>query len=192
MWNAAFIPVLGPSAFQDSSDDITTASEFFISEKDKLILLQTRTPLTAALLQNYFDEILKFIADEKISEVYLLTSTYSHEQHFIGKSPFEFRANEHFNTQQEFPGFTKSSEEFSIPGSGFAVKFHQQLTQLKVPSVILYSFVSEGDNFFDAIQMCTHVNNHFKVIPFQENKLQVKIPFSWKYLFGREVTRDIY
>jgi proteasome assembly chaperone 2 len=193
MWNKAFIPVLGPSAFQENSDDLTTASEFFVSEKDKVIFLQTRTPCTAALLQNYFEEILKFIKDEKICEVIILTSTFAHEQHFIGKSPFEFRANEYFK-QREFPGFTESSSEFSIPGCGFALNFHQKVTnELQVPSVILYSFVSEGDNFLDSIQMCNNVNNYLKVIPTETNqKLQVKIPISWKFLFGRDVTREIY
>lgn len=192
MFNTAFIPVLGPS-FQENSDDLTTASEFFVSEKDKLVMFQTRTPCSAALLGSYFEEMLKFIKDEKISEVVILTSTFAHEQHFIGKSPFEFRANE-FCKSKEFPGFSESSPDFPIPGSGFALKFHQKVTnELQIPSVILYSFVSEGDNFLDAIQMCNNVNNYLKAIPADTNqKLQVKIPISWKFLFGRNVTREIY
>lgn len=143
---------------------------------------------------NYFEELVKFIADEKLGEVVILTSTYSHEQHFIGKSPFEFRANEYYQ-QQSFEGFNESPQgaEFVIPGSGFALKFHKKVTEeLKIPSVILYSFVSEGDNFPDAIQMCDRVNKYLKAIPDVESKLQVKVPISWKFLFGRDVTREIY
>lgn len=192
MWNPSFIPILGPSAFQNDSDDLTTASEFFISEQHKILLLQTRTPCSAALLKNYFEEIVKFIADEKLGEVVILTSTYSHEQHFIGKSPFEFRANEYYK-QQSFDGFNESSQDFTMPGSGFATSFHKKVTEeLKIPSVILYSFVSEGDNFLDAIQMCEKVNKYLKAIPSAESKLQVKVPISWKFLFGRDVTREIY
>lgn len=191
MWNPAFIPILGPSAFQNTPDELTSACEFFISEQHKLLLLQTRTPCSAALLENYFSELTRFITAEQISEVVVLTSTYSHEQHFIGKNPFEFRANEYFK-QKTFDGFTESPQEFTIPGSGFAVKFHTKVTDdLKIPSLILYSYVSEGDNFMDAFQLCERVNKYLKILP-ETDKLQVKVPISWKFLFGRDVTREIY
>lgn len=73
------------------------------------------------------------------------------------------------------------------------MKFHSKLTdELRIPSVILYSYVSEGDNFLDAMQLCDRVNKHLKAIPEVDKKLQVKVPISWKFLFGRDVTREIY
>lgn len=191
MQNPAIIPILGPAAFETQAGDVTTASEIFVSEKEKLLILQTRTPLTSALLNGYIQEIVEFVQSEKISELVILTSSYSHEQHFIEKSPFEFLANEHVS-KKEFPGFTEATSGFQIPGCGYAKMLFQHATESNVPAVIFYKFVSEGDNFFDGIQLCQKVNDYLKVIPTTEGKLEVKTPISWKFLFGRNVNPEIY
>ena len=182
---------MGPAAFEGQAGDVTTASEIFISEKEKLLILQTRTPLTSALLSSYIQEIVQFIQSEKISELAILTSSYSHEQHFIEKSPFEFLANEYIK-EKLFPGFSESSSDFQIPGSGYAKKLYQRATENNIPTVIFYKFVSEGDNFFDGIQLCQKVNEYLKVIPTVGEKLEIKTPISWKFLFGRNVNPEIY
>lgn len=191
MQNSAIIPILGPAAFEAQAGDVTTASEIFISEKEKLLILQTRTPLTSALLISYIQEIVEFIQNEKISQLVILTSSFSHEQHFIEKSPFEFLANEHVGTK-DFPGFIEATTGFEIPGCGYAKMLYQHATESNVPAVIFYKFVSEGDNFLDGIQLCQKVNEYLKVIPVTEDKLQVKTPISWKFLFGRNVNTEIY
>lgn len=170
---------------------MTTASEIFIDKKAKLLILQTRTPLTSALLNEYIQEVVQFIRDEKISELIILTSSYSHEQHFIEKSPFEFLANEHMK-EKSFPGFVESSSGFQIPGCGYAKLLFQHATESNIPAVILYKFVSEGDNFFDSIQLCQKANEYLKVIPVADGKVDIKTPISWKFLFGRNVNREIY
>lgn len=172
------------------SGDVTTASEMFVSEKDKLVILQTRTPLTAALLENYLDLVVNFAKDEKIGELVLITSSYSHEQHFIEKNPFEFIAND-FMQVKEFSGFAEASKDFQIPGCGYAKKLFVKATESEIPAVILYKFVSEGDNSFDGIQLCQKTNDYFQAIKSSEGKVDIKIPVSWKF-FGRKVNTDIY
>lgn len=185
------IPILGPAAFEGQSGDVTTASEIFIYEKAKLLILQTRTPLTSALLTGYIQEIVQFIQNEKISELIILTSSYSHEQHFIEKSPFEFLANQHIK-EKGFSGFSESSSDFQIPGCGYAKTLYHHATEHNIPTVIFYKFVSEGDNFYDGIQLCQKVNEYLKVIQTAGEKLEIKTPISWKFLFGRNVNPEIY
>lgn len=182
---------MGPAAFEGQSSDVTTASEIFISQEKKLLILQTRTPLTSALIDCYIKEIVEFVQSEKISELLILTSSYSHEQHFVEKNPFEFLAN-NLIKEKAFPGFSESSSEFQIPGCGYAKLLYQQATESSIPTVILYKFVSEGDNFFDGIQLCQKVNEYLEVIPTAGDKLEVKTPISWKFLFGRNVKPEIY
>lgn len=165
----------------------------FISEKDKLVILQTRTPLTAAVvLEGYIHEVVKFAQEEKVSEMIILTSSFSHEQHFIEKNPFEFKVND-FMVNKNVAGFAETSKDFQIPGSGISKMLFQKATEASVPSVILYKFVSEGDNFFDGIQLCQKINEVLKIIPSaSDGKPEIKIPISWKFLFGRNVNPEIY
>lgn len=185
------IPILGPAAFEAQTGDVTTASEMFISEKDKLLVLQTRTPLTAALLEGYIREVVQFVKEEKIAELVILTSSFSHEQHFIEKSPFEYVVNDRMQVKT-FEGFAEAPKDFQIPGCGYAKKLFQQATTAEIPAVIFFKFVSEGDNFFDGIQLASKVNDYLKIIPVTEGKAEIKIPVSWKFLFGRNVNTEIY
>lgn len=164
----------------------------FISEKDKLLLLQTRTPLTLALLNAYIKEVVEFISKEKLSELIILTSSYSHEQHFIEKTPFEFLANE-FVKEKSFPGFAEATVR-TIPGCGYAKMLFDQATASNIPAVILYKFSSEGNNFFDGIQLCNNVNKYLKVIETStaDGTADIKTPVSWKHQFGCGVNPEIY
>lgn len=81
------------------------------------MILQTRTPVTSALLSGYIEEITKFIKDENISQLIILASSYSHEQHFIGKAPFEYKSSNMDGSS--FPGFNEAASDFLIPGSGY-------------------------------------------------------------------------
>lgn len=187
LWNPAVIPIIGPDAFGKVAGDVTTASEMFVCARSKLIVLQTRTPLTNHLLAGYIQEVLEFFRTEKLSQLIILTSSYSHEQHFVDKSPFEFTANE-FVSEKNFPGFSESSMT-SIPGCGYAKHLFDQATAGKIPAVILYKFSSEGNNFFDGIQLCSNVNNFLQVIA---TAAEIKTPVSWKHQFGCSVKPEIY
>lgn len=163
----------------------------FISEEKKLLLLQTRTPLTAVLLNAYIAEVLQFIRAEKLIELIILTSSYSHEQHFIEKTPFEFLAND-FIKEKQFSGFAEATTP-EIPGCGYAKLLFDQATASNIPAVILFKFSSEGNNFFDGIQLCSNVNKYLKVISTSaDGTAAIKTPVSWKHQFGCGVNPEIY
>lgn len=163
----------------------------FVSEINKLVVLQTRTPLTSALLGGYIKEILLFFSREKLRKLVILTSSYSHEQHFIEKTPFEFLANE-FLKEKSIVGFVEASGT-TIPGCGYAKILFDQATALSIPTIILYKFSSEGNNFFDGIQLCSNVNKYLNVISTcPDGSVDIKTPVSWKHQFGCDVNPEIY
>ena len=190
VWNAAIIPILGPAAFEKQSGELTTASEMYIDEKRKLLILQTRTPLTGALLSSFIAEIVKFVQENKVGSLVILTSSYSHEQHFVGKNPFEYFAN-NLVIDKNFAGFTEAST-VEISGSGYAKLLFQHATENNIPTTIFYKSVSEGDNSYDGIQLCQKVDEILNVLPAPGGKQVIKTPISWKFLFGRTACPEIY
>lgn len=158
----------------------------FINEKQKLILLLLRTPLTQAFLQEFCQEIIQFVKEEGIKEIVQISSVCSQEQHFIDKSPFEYLANDLYDASGIETFFSITTNE-KVYGSGIALKLHEAATINSIPSIILYKFVSEGDNKNDSILL------FHKVVEFLfKKKVEVKIPISWNHLFGFNVNTEIY
>lgn len=185
--------MFGPSAFKESTNELSISAEFFLCESNKLVVLLIRSPITAFYLQSVCEEIAEFVKSENISEIIQLSSAFSYEQHFVQESPFEFVANEKFITGENLlENFNKSSNT-KIPGSGIAVHLHNLLTEKSIPSTILYKYVSEGDNQFDAMQFASKFNKLLDTpIKETEGRTDLKIPISWKHLFGHNANLEIY
>lgn len=68
----------------------------------------------------FSNEIIQFVKNEGISEIIILSSTFSHEQHFIDKNPYEYVKNEKIeDTSGSLSSFnTSSALEKQIPGNG--------------------------------------------------------------------------
>lgn len=192
MFSPAIIPMIGPSAFSDASGDLSTASEFFISEKNKIVLLLIRSPVNFFYVQSLCDEIIDFIKSEGIIEVIQLSSAFSYEQHFVDQNPFEFVSNEIYQVTESISHFNKSTQS-KIPGCGIAIKLHDIATTHQIPSIVLFKYVSEGDNTFDAMQFASKINKLFdQPIPEKEGKVDLKVPISWRHMFGHNPNTEIY
>ncbi|KAG5682916.1 hypothetical protein PVAND_012234 [Polypedilum vanderplanki] len=183
----AIPPLIGPSAYEYSKNDVTTASEVFVHEKEKFAILLVRTPISAAFLNEFISEIIQFIKEEKFSEIIQLSSAFSSEQHFVDRNPYEYLANDFYPVENLATQFNKSSIE-KVYGSGIALKLHEQATLNEIPSVILYKFTSEGENTQESVDFCTKVSSYI----LKDCKIDVKIPSSWKNLFGFDVNAEIY
>ncbi|XP_070491851.1 proteasome assembly chaperone 2 [Chironomus tepperi] len=192
-YHPAIIPMIGPSAFSENPNEFSIASEFFVCESNKIVLLQIRSPITAFYLDSLFDEILDIIKSEGISEIIQLSSAFSFEQHFVQNSPFEFVDNDFFKeTENLTSNFNKASRQ-QIPGCGIAIKLHNIATMKQIPSLVLFKYVSEGDNKFDAMQFAEKFNKLLdNPIGEKDGKIDLKIPISWKHMFGHNVNLDIY
>lgn len=171
---------------------MTTAAEFFISEEHKLLFLQTRTPLFNNVYESFCSELLEFVKEEKIAELIIITSTFSYEQHFIDKSQFEYVKNEKVEQviPQELFTLSKDSLEKELPGSGVALTLFKKATENDIKGIILYKYVSEGDNRQDALDLLLRVNSYLNS-PISE-KSPIREPPSWKFMFGNTVKTEIY
>lgn len=185
--------MLGPSAFSEDDKELSISSEFFVCESNRIVLLQIRSPITAFYLESLCEEILDIVKSEEISEIIQLSSAFSFEQHFVQNSPFEYVANDSFKISENLTSNFNKSSSAQIPGCGIAIKLHDLATMKQFPSLIVFKYVSEGDNMFDAMQFAEKFNKLLdKPISDKDGRIDLKIPISWKHLFGQNVNLDIY
>mgnify|MGYP003555846306 CR=1 FL=1 len=190
MHSDTFISMLGASAFTHN-DDISTAAELFISESLKLIILTVRSPIFNESFESFANEIVGFVKSEGISELIILSSTHSYEQHLVDKNPYEYVKNKKMTSGSlSLFSETSSALEKKIPGSGVALTLFDKATENDVAAIILYKYTSEGDNRSDAFEMLKKVNE-FLNKPIPEND-QIREPISWKFLFGCNVNPELY
>lgn len=199
VWHPAVIPVIGPQAFKNASnndDSITTACELYISKKQKLIVFQIRSPLVASLMEDFFENIINFLHTESISQLIILTSSYAYELHAVESTPYRFVASE------KFPLPNKNCSKFDgniIHGGGFAKKLMESATEHNVNAIILFKYVSEGNNTPDAMGLIGYLNEFFGYLNCAEstnndkpNDIKFKIPISWSYLYGNNAPQQLY
>lgn len=197
VWDPAIIAVIGPPAYQhDSHDKITTASDFYASEEKKIAILQIRSPLTVSLMTQFFERLTEFIKLEKFARFVILTGSYAHEKHLVGTNPFEYKCN---SSSKEFFGEKLEKvniQEFTgnvIHGGGYADRLFKFCDEKEISTLVLFKYVSEGDNSSDAKQLLGYLNVLLDVLPCNEMKeIQLTIPISWKYLFGNEAPLNVY
>lgn len=96
VWHHSIVPIIGPKAFQHNTNKITTSCELYICSEKKLATFQIRSPLVAATMMEFFNELTDFLQSNKISKFILLTSSYAYEQHFVGSNPFEVIVDDSF------------------------------------------------------------------------------------------------
>uniref|UniRef100_A0A1L8DSH2 Proteasome assembly chaperone 2 n=1 Tax=Nyssomyia neivai TaxID=330878 RepID=A0A1L8DSH2_9DIPT len=203
LWHPAVIPIIGPPAYwRDNKDTTTTACELFTGSpgaKHKISVLQIRSPLVATLMQDFFDQLMDFIEKHKFKEVIILSSSYAHEKHLIEESPFEYGASDAFHATHENKLTSLNWRRQSgggfphILGGGFASQLFRGLQDRKIPAMMLFKYVSEGDNSPDAKQMTNKLNEFLDVLPTKEDgTARLTIPPSWKLLFGDAPPQSMY
>lgn len=200
-WHQAIVPLIGPRAFAHDTDSTTTACELYVCATKKIAILQMRTPLVATLMQNFFNHLVGFFVDEKISLLIILTSSYAYEKHTISATPFEYVANRMF-TERIKPGIDERQwnafDGSLIYGGGYANALLAVATNNQLPTIALFKYVSEGDNTPDATQFVGQLNCWLNVLPLDDEgglkKAAIKliVPISWKYLYGDAPPDQIY
>lgn len=62
-----------------------------------------------------------------------------------------------------------------------------------IPTLILFKYVSEGDNSIDAVSLLEQLNAGFNFIEKgSDGKHNIIFPISWKSLFGNPVPEQLY
>lgn len=197
---SAIIPIIGPRAFDhgtcknDEVNNITTACELFVSESKKLACFQLRSPLVPDQMQAFFDELLQFLQTQRIGNLVILTSSFAHEQHTIESTKFMYLANDTFKTafKQHFASTEWNEYNASIiHGGGFAMKLWQRVLEKGFSVCLLFKYVSEGDNRADAVQFVEHLDA-MQANEMLGNDVRLKMPISWKALYGNNPTEQLY
>lgn len=185
--------MIGPSAYHLASKELSVASELFMDESNKIVVLLIRSPTTSHFTQSICDEIVNFVKSEGITEIIQLSSAFSFEQHHVQQSPFEYLANLYYQATESISKNFNKTVHSKIPGCGISVKLHDIATDNNIPSLILFKYVSEGDNIFDAMQFTSLLNNSIGTpIKDTNGKADLKVPVSWKHLFGHGPNLEIY
>lgn len=184
-FHSSIIPLIGPAAFRHQTDQVTTAADLFSDDKLKLLLLQLRTPLAEPLMHDFFEQLVDFVTEKGIQEVFILTSSYAYEKKQVTGSSFWCKTS---GIQVES---VPQSAETKILGGGYGLKMYQKLVEKGIPALILYKFVSEGDNVPDAVDLLQKFNEILPVFD-KSQALNVKMPISWKALFGNRAPDGIY
>ncbi|XP_055715305.1 proteasome assembly chaperone 2 [Phlebotomus papatasi] len=203
LWHPAVIPIIGPPAYwRDNKDSTTTACELFtvdVAETNKISVLQIRSPLVASLMFDFFQQLMEFVEKQKFREVIILSSCYAHEKHLVEESPFEYNASKEFQRIRHdkispLNWKQHSGEGFPhILGGGFASQLFQRFEERNIPALLLYKYVSEGDNSPDARQMTNKLNEYLGVLPKKEDgTARLTTPPSWKLLFGDAAPRSMF
>ncbi|XP_065078032.1 proteasome assembly chaperone 2-like [Ochlerotatus camptorhynchus] len=198
LWHPALIPIVGPPAYDHDKDRITTTAELYVSEEHKLLVLQIRSPLVGALQADLLGKLTDFVRDRQLAEVIVLSSSFAHENHQVGARPYKYMANEKFLSHHSGAVEKLQWNQLEgnvIHGGGYAVKLLNACSEKDVAGFVLFTYVSEGDNTVDAVQLVSLVDQLKKpLLPREEDGVKIKlaIPSSWKHLFGNAPPVNVY
>jgi len=196
VWHDSIVPIIGPKAFQHDTSKITTSCELYICSEKKLATFQIRSPLAAATMIEFFNELIAFLKSNNIAELILLTSSYAYEQHFIGSNPFAVIQDDVFKSKQKDVVQRMKWTEFqgdTIHGGGYAKHLMSVASRKGLPTLILFKYVSEGDNSLDAISLLEELSASFNFVDRGGGgKIKIIFPISWKSLFGNPLPEQLY
>lgn len=142
----------------------------------------------------FFDQLLDFLQKHRIGHLIILTSSFAHEQHTIESNKFVYLANDSFKTtfaKQLAAVDWNEHRATVIHGGGFAMKLWQRVHAANVSACLLFKYVSEGDNRADAVQFVEQLDL-LRGTELLGNNTRMKMPVSWKALFGNEPTEQLY
>lgn len=187
-WSSGIVPIIGPPAF-DGETQCTTSCELFINEAKKLAAIQLRAPVAAKSLDSFLSELINYLS-KSASRVIVLASCYSHERHDSAlQRTLEYLGNEQFceTYSKQLVGYVKhESTDNPLPGQGFATRFYKALQDqpLNIPIGVLFAYVSEGDNVPEAKELALFLNQVTGIFDAVADRSVIRVPMSWKLLFG--------
>lgn len=211
-WHRAIVPIIGPAAYEHIGETLpatkTTACELYTSAAHKLAVFQMRSPLVAALMSDFFAQLISHLRQQNVRRLIVLTSSHAYEKHFVSTTPFEYMCNEHIGDIELDRKHWLPIERRLIFGGGYANALFAAATDSKLPAAILFKYVSEGDNTPDAIKLLARLNAWLGIWPeaaaaavesseesitsAAPSKIRLVIPSSWKFLYGDAPPDHIY
>lgn len=200
------LPIVGSSPFDSNKgSSVTLSLELYHDKRKQIAVLQQRAPTVPGKLSQFAGELITWISNHNFARVIMLTSCHAYERldNEIRNSKVLFIAEENLHQQLINQGMTPlnqrkdefGSTSYFMPGSGIAKPFHD-LCMADTPKfayALFMIFCSEGDNVPEAVELLNAVNQWQKFIEINNrNKLNWKVPASWKQMFGSGAPRSIF
>lgn len=197
IYSPALIPVAGNDPYKRGSTALATAADLYMCESRKIIILLLRAPLVHKYAKQFLEELIEKFKSENIKDVIILTSSFAYEKKHIMTSAFRYVANEWcpYIDKLRTQGWTEhemDNDKITIPGGGFASLLYAINKEKSVPCLVIYKFVSEGDNIPDAKEMMQYLNS---IVPLYDDAdfcSKLNYPFSWNLMFGGPPPQNIY
>ncbi|XP_071555668.1 proteasome assembly chaperone 2 [Temnothorax nylanderi] len=207
IFSASFVPVVGANAYDEHSNELITAIDIYAGIEERIVVVQIRSPYVGELVE-LFNELAQFVTERKIAKVIILASSHDYAKREVQPQHLKLRyvasPGMHSKIGKLFedlkwiphqpgvaPDLTRGEERLQIPGGGFAKSLFKFLSDADVPCAILFKFCSEGDNIEDAIALVCYLNQWIRVLETSGSN-NLKYPPSWKHLFGKPPSQDIY
>jgi len=206
IFSASFIPVVGANAYHEHLNELITAIDIYAGIKERIVAIQIRSPYVDELTE-FFNQLAQFVTERKIAKVIILASSYDYEKRDVQPHHLKLRyvaspgiqsqigkLFEDFNWISHKPKATSDmtrEERLQIPGGGFARSIFNFLSDADIPCAILFKFCSEGDNTDDAVALVCYLDQWIRVLGTNSTN-NLKYPPSWKHLFGKPPSQDLY
>lgn len=195
MHHPALIPCHGPSAFQHAQEN-SAACEIYSCPISKLLVFQFRSPFISRHATSFHNELATILKDASI--VIILSASLGFEKRIIDSCPYEYKASDSFKEihGEQLKGMKwKEFEGETIFGGGNALQLYKVLEEEQnVPVMILFRYLLEGDNSTDAaliLRELSELCEGFLGLKTGDG-IQLKLPISWKLLFGNDIPELIF
>ncbi|KAL0117806.1 hypothetical protein PUN28_008892 [Cardiocondyla obscurior] len=200
IFTPSFVPIVGANAYDECSSELITAIDIYAGRKERVVVIQIRS-LYVGELTEFFNELGRFVTEKKIAKVIILASSHDYvkkevqPQHlklrYVASAGLRSKAGELFDELNWISHPPKGEERLQIPGGGFAKSLFTFLSGANVPCAVLFKFCSEGDNREDAVALVQYLNQWIRILEASCSN-NLKYPLSWKHLFGRPPSQDLY
>ncbi|XP_017113909.1 proteasome assembly chaperone 2 [Drosophila elegans] len=196
----ALIPVYGPSAYQHEPNEKVSSCELYEGSEDKLLVVQFRAPWVARHTASFQRELVELLKGAR--RVVILSGSFGFEKRVIEESPWAYRASDNFKEahaaqlgNQELIKWKEHKGE-AIYGGGNALQLFKSFDEQKVPVMLLFRYLLEGDNSTDASLIVRELNelceDFLQLRNGGDGSFKLTVPKSWNLLFGNDVTELLF
>lgn len=194
IWHPAIIPSVGGDPYRENTSEICTACEMYVNSNLKLAVIQLRSGIELKFAINFLNDLRKAIANFNLKNIILLGSTFAYELHNVNSGHFRYISNEPVKEVMDSLNISlmekDESGRYLLHGAGITSKMFEVLSSTAKCTVFI-KYVSEGDNRPDAHSLLNILYKYVESLQ-DKNINNIKIPSSWKYVFGNPPPVGIY
>lgn len=194
LWHPAVIPSVGSDPYSEDTSNICTESEIYASSNLHLAVIQLRSGIELKFAVKFLNDLKAAISSYRLKDVVILGSTFAYELHNINSGHFRYISNQPVVSVMEklsiLPMEQDENGKYVLHGAGVTLRMFEVLNSA-LKCTVLIKYVSEGDNRPDAYSLLEILYKYVENLH-NENMSNLKIPTSWKYVFGNPPPTGIY